>query len=106
MVIKLFRVPGPLITKLPAGGICGVSGQLAGRDWTRRCAAAELGESGTDLAGVGVVELVQNGERFLPGPAGLVRVPGGELGVADVGEPPPRLPPRMAGERPSAPWRT
>jgi hypothetical protein len=33
-----------------------------------------------------VAEVVQDGERFLPGGAGLIRLTGGEAGVADVAE--------------------
>src|SRR5262249_20618177 len=44
------------------------------------------GELGADPGGLGVVEVVQDGERILPCNAGLIRVPGGDLGVADVAE--------------------
>jgi hypothetical protein len=47
---------------------------------------AEAGELGADLAGVGMVEVVQDGERFLPGGAGLIRLTGSEAGVADMAE--------------------
>ena len=33
-----------------------------------------------------MAEVVQDGERFLPGGAGLIRLTGGEAGVADVAE--------------------
>src|SRR5215831_19489885 len=47
---------------------------------------AKFGELGADLVGVGVVEVVQDRERFLPGRAGLVWVPSGVLGVAEMAE--------------------
>ena len=64
---------------------------------------AKAGELGADLAGVGMAEVVQNGERFLPGGAGLIRLTGGESGVAEVterlglGPPVPDLPVQAEG---------
>src|SRR5262249_33859245 len=46
----------------------------------------ELGELGADPGGLGVVEVVQDSERLLPGNAGLVRMPGRVVGFADVAE--------------------
>jgi hypothetical protein len=39
-----------------------------------------------DLFGVGVVEVVEDGQRLLPGVAGGLRVSGGVVGVAEVGQ--------------------
>src|SRR5205823_6513960 len=47
---------------------------------------AEIGKLGADLPGVGMVEVVQDSERLLPGRAGLFRMPGGVVGFADVAE--------------------
>src|SRR5215813_3935414 len=46
----------------------------------------EGGEFGADLLGVGVVELVEDGQGLLPGVAGGLGVAGGVVGVAEVGE--------------------
>src|SRR5262249_61204831 len=43
------------------------------------------GEFGADLVGVGVVEVVEDGEGLLPGVVGGVVVAGGVVGVAEVG---------------------
>lgn len=42
------------------------------------------GELGADLRGLGVVDVVQDGERFFPDRASLILMPGGVVGVADV----------------------
>src|SRR5262249_14538994 len=48
--------------------------------------AVEAGELDAELLGVGVVEVVEDGEGQLPGVAGSVVVACGVVGVADVGE--------------------
>lgn len=44
------------------------------------------GELGADLAGIGVVQAVEDGQRLPPGVAGMVRLAGGEARVTKVGE--------------------
>ena len=44
------------------------------------------GELGADLAGVGMVQVLEDGERLLPGLPGLGRLAGGVAGVAEAGE--------------------
>ena len=44
------------------------------------------GEFGADGVGVGVVEVGEDGQGLLPGIAGGLRVAGGVVGVAEVGE--------------------
>ena len=44
------------------------------------------GELGANLTGVGVVQVVEDGQRLPPGIPGLPRVAGGVVGVAEVGE--------------------
>jgi hypothetical protein len=46
----------------------------------------EFVELDADLVGVGVVELLEDGQGLLPRGAGWVRVAGGVVGVTDVGE--------------------
>src|SRR2546421_4903531 len=46
----------------------------------------KAGEFGADLGGVGVVHFVEDGQGLLPGVAGGLRVAGGVVGVAEVGE--------------------
>jgi hypothetical protein len=45
----------------------------------------EVLESGTELFGVGVVEVVEDRQGLLPGDAGLPRVARGMVGVTEVG---------------------
>ena len=47
---------------------------------------AELPELGADLVGVGVLQVLEDGERLLPGLPGLRQLAGGVAGVAEVGE--------------------
>jgi hypothetical protein len=54
--------------------------------WVVACWVVEGGEFGADLLGVGVVEVVEDGQCVLPGGAGRVRVAGGLAGVAEAGE--------------------
>jgi hypothetical protein len=44
------------------------------------------GELGADLAGVGVLQVLEDGERLLPGLLGLGQLAGGVMVVAKVGE--------------------
>ena len=44
------------------------------------------GELGADLAGVGVPQVVEDGQRLLPGLPGLRQLAGGVARVAEVGE--------------------
>jgi hypothetical protein len=47
---------------------------------------AAAGDLGADLVGTGVLQLLQDGERLLPGLPGLSHLAGGVAGVAEVGE--------------------
>src|SRR5215467_16303097 len=51
-----------------------------------RGVAVCAGELGADLAGVGVLQVVKDGQRLLPGLPGLGQLAGGVAGVAEVGE--------------------
>jgi hypothetical protein len=44
------------------------------------------GELGADRAGVGELQVVEDGQRLLPGLPGLGQLPGGVAGVAEVSE--------------------
>jgi hypothetical protein len=44
------------------------------------------GELGPDLAGVGVLQILEDGQRLLPGLPGLRQFAGGLAGVGEVGE--------------------
>ena len=44
------------------------------------------GELGADLAGVGVLQVLEDGQRLLPGLPGLRQLAGSVAGVAEVGE--------------------
>lgn len=57
--------------------------------WRRLALTAEVGEAvefRADPVGVGVVELVVDGQRKLPGRAGGGEITSGVMGVAEVGE--------------------
>jgi hypothetical protein len=58
------------------------SGQACGRRWW----GGDGGEFGTDLVGVGVVEVVEDGQGLLPGLVVGVGVAAGVVGVAEVDE--------------------
>jgi len=45
-----------------------------------------VAELDADLVGVGVAELVEDGQGVMPGGAGGVEVTGGVLGISEVGE--------------------
>jgi hypothetical protein len=44
------------------------------------------GQLGADLLGVGVLQVLENGQRLLPGLPGLRQFAGGLAGVAEVGQ--------------------
>jgi hypothetical protein len=44
------------------------------------------GELGADLAGVGMLDVFEDGQRLLPGLPGLGQLAGGVTAVAEVGE--------------------
>src|SRR3954454_15472046 len=48
--------------------------------------AAEIAKSGADILGVGVAELVKDGEGFAPGISGGGGLAGSMVGVAEVGQ--------------------
>ena len=52
----------------------------------RRGRGIQLPQLAANLAGVGVAQVVEDGQGLLPGLAGGVVLPGGVLGVAEVGE--------------------
>lgn len=55
--------------------------------------AVHAGESGADFGGVGVMEIVEDGERLLPGLPGVQQLADGSTDIAEVGKgvgfPPP-----------------
>ena len=51
-----------------------------------RGVAVCAGELGADLAGVGVLQVLEDGECLLPGLPGLGQLAGSVAGVAEVGE--------------------
>jgi hypothetical protein len=57
---------------------------LCGR--VRGGVAVCAGELGADLAGVGVLQVLEDGQRLLPGLPGLGQLAGGVAGVAEVGQ--------------------
>src|SRR5215831_20317233 len=57
---------------------------LGGRVWGGVVVCA--GELGADLAGAGVLQVVKDGQRLLPGLPGLGQLAGSLAGVAEVGE--------------------
>src|SRR5215470_870242 len=65
--------------------LAGASGALLGRRVCRGVAVC-AGELGADLAGVGVLDVLEDGQRLLPGLPGLGQLAGDVAGVAEVGE--------------------
>jgi hypothetical protein len=49
-------------------------------------ASGHLGELGAHLVGVGVLQVLEDGERLLPGLPGQRQIVGGVEGVAEAGE--------------------
>src|SRR5215831_13278621 len=72
-------VAGPAVMLASARGAL-----LCGRVWGGVVVCA--GELGADLGGVGVLQVVKDGQCLLPGLPGLGRLAGGMAGVAEVDE--------------------
>ena len=68
---------------VPSGAVC-QRAPLCGR--VRGGVAVCAGELGADLAGVRVLQTLEDGQRLLPGLPGLGQLAGGVAGVAEVGQ--------------------